>query len=258
MNALKLIFRQVLLTLKYVLYAVTVLLTVCNFAIVAALGYNLGANVFKGLTTQDSHYYMHDKDLPTFTHVQDFTPKKYYALVMLKMHGMQCSGAVISDDYVVTAAHCLMLSTSIPAADMGPVKVIGRDNRDIPGEPVLAEGVALNNSADYAIVRGDFKEFSKLPIIDDPVQLSFLTGAMINCGYPYGGKSVCYPTGPDQQIDVFQIKTSGRVSPGMSGGPVLDAKYGAVVGVNSEAGDGFIVISPTINIFTSLGIPVKL
>jgi hypothetical protein len=40
----------------------------------------------------------------------------------------------------------------------------------------------------------------------------------------------------------------------MSGGPVIDAGTGLVVAVNSAVGQNYIVVSPLIGLFNSLGI----
>ncbi len=160
-----------------------------------------------------------------------------------------CSGSVISDNYVLTAAHCV--------ADKIDEKVIVRSIPNENGETISLTGtvVGADESAGYALVLGDFKQFVKARIVTDSAFLLMLTGPLITCGFPRGENVVCYPTDNRPQGYYGSLSLRGYLFPGMSGGPVIDKGIGAIVAVNTAtAENSLIVISPLVGLFKELGV----
>lgn len=160
---------------------------------------------------------------------------------------MFCSAVVVDSNTIVTAAHCVDGLEEL-------VSVRAADGVDI-GVVAVVSGARAQN--DLATLTGDFTKLSKRKIIVSPaVVLSRIFDQkrkLIACGYPYGGKLFCTPLSKRETLG-FQITSIGNLYPGMSGGPVLDVKTGDVVGINSAMYGGLAVISPTLEIFSSLGI----
>ena len=205
-------------------------------------------------------------DRPAFKEQQDYGPRQFMFLV--RLHNSKgkffCSGTVISDDYVLTAAHCLMRGAIIPKMMSEDLQVIGTANGPATATvdsvvtiTVSAKAAALNNRADYALVKGDFREFQKARILTSPLMFNELRGPGAVCGYPWGATSVCYQFAGGLQTFYEKFMVQGRMYPGMSGGPVVDRGGGnAVFAVNSAVSEGFIIISPLIGLFETLEIEV--
>lgn len=198
--------------------------------------------------------------LPAFSSVQDYSDNTYASLIRLETKDGQffCSGTVISDDYVLTAAHCLMRGTLFKSMTKDEINVVSINNRDgIKRTTVVhAAAVAANVIADYALIKGDFKKFTKTRILVKPNSIHEISGRLVTCGFPWGAEGACYATG-DKLYTYFEVfKTAGHLYPGMSGGPVVDSGTKAIFAVNTGATDGFIVISPLIGLFETLGVQV--
>lgn len=181
--------------------------------------------------------------VPTVKEVMPAASGKYPALVRLfSQDGGRCSGVVISDKLVLTAAHCLDGKPLI-------IESVGQALR-IAGRPMMA-----NPRADYGLVFGDFTAFSKLETQRDPSKdILYFPSNFVMCGFPYGGATpVCYPVTGDLTKYVDKIRTEGQLYPGMSGGPVIDLNTGNVVAVNSAVMPGGVLIAPLVGLFVVLG-----
>lgn len=205
--------------------------------------------------------------MPPFSITQDLTPKLYDPSVRLEdpKHGFFCSGAVISDDYVLTAAHCL-INLDPFAGRVGirktPINIVGMTLKGARAASVVAVAGAVNNRADYALVKGDFRDFTKVRIQHVPNELLSTLGlsvGVLTCGYPWGSSFACYPM---RGLEVFfeHMAGPGLMYPGMSGGPVVALNMvdgPTVIGVNTAVGSGFVVISTLVGLFDTLGVEVK-
>lgn len=214
------------------------------------------------LSSAETHMIYKRDNLPVFHQHQDLTKNTYSPLVRLekkrksKKDDFFCSAVIISDDYAVTAAHCLMNdSTFSPGLISEPFNVRSIANEDGSESVVAAKAAALNNRADYGLITGDFKKFTKLLLMNSPMSIAQLSPALYTCGFPWGASDVCYLTQPvGTYFGLLEMR--GILFPGMSGGPVLDATADGVFAVNSAVGDGYIIVAPLVGLFETLGVEV--
>lgn len=161
-----------------------------------------------------------------------------------------CSGVVVEEHRVLTAAHCVI---DIPPGD----KVSVRDlNGHVMG--VLATVEGLSERADYAVLRGNFSKFYHMVAETSPLgilnNISNNKRKIIACGFPWSGDLFCTPVTDRIQMN-FSIAAQGFLYPGMSGGPVIDVATGHVIGVNSAVNGPMIILAPIIEIYRNIQKP---
>lgn len=199
-------------------------------------------------------------NLPDYNIEQDLSPNSFVPLVRLEDTNGEffCSGTVISNDYVLTAAHCLVDEHGYMKKELNVVSMVNKDNQQ---SKVLSVAAGLNRRADYGLVKGDFSYFMKLKLQFSPLEEIGVNGAVgrvMTCGFPWGvDEGVCYPAGNQMHRVLAQDAVAGILYPGMSGGPVIDFGNGKVFAVNTAVSDGYIIVSPLVGLFKTLGIKVK-
>lgn len=192
------------------------------------------------------------KDLPDLILAVNATDK-YPAVVRLhdkKTGEFFCSGTVIGANYIVTAGHCLEGRSK--REESVEVRMLDGTKLGVMGTAVFYEG-----RSDQGLIFGEFTDFNSLPFDEHPFdELKIYAqpdSVMVACGFPYGGEFFCSPLEQRSQ-NYFSIHGSGYLYPGMSGGPVFDARTQIVIGVNTAVVESGIIISPLVEILAHAGI----
>lgn len=162
-----------------------------------------------------------------------------------------CTAFVVSNRYAITASHCLVDESWRIVRDKNYIHDVTLKNTGI-----IAKAASINTRADLGAMIGDFSSFHKLKM-ETTYGMLKLSGPFFTCGFPWGATPpVCNGFRP-QAPYYDKIKGLGFMTPGMSGGPVIDSATGMVGAVNVEVHDGDIAVAPVIGIFGALEIPVK-
>lgn len=152
-----------------------------------------------------------------------------------------CSGVMISNVYVLTAAHCVdYLGQRVFISDADETQVFS------------AEVVGITDKQDYALILLGISMHVQPSKVDFTGKyLSGLETKVELCGYPGGQRALLCNSGIINGNFRFQRTGIGSLYTGMSGGPVfVVAEDGSkvVVGVNSAVNRSGIIIGPIIGL----------
>lgn len=179
-------------------------------------------------------------------------PGKIGAIVRLvKGDRTFCTGTVVSDHVIITAAHCVLTESPFGAyASPEPIEIRGRDNT-----PVKAAGSVYyaTPQMDQAILIGDFTKFEHKRIITNFTRLTEIGEegrVLVSCGYPLMGDLVCTKLIFTKKHEFFW-GVNGSLYPGMSGGPTM-LTDGSVVAVNTAVTGDESIVSPIYNLTQAL------
>lgn len=157
-----------------------------------------------------------------------------------------CSGSVVSDALVVTAAHCL---SWIP--DGEEIEIRGANAQPLG---IRTKVWKFNERQDLGIVMADVKQFDKMAIEVRPEAIvsSFdRSQDLMLCGYPNGGQLYCTKFVHTQNL-LTQKSGKSNAWPGMSGGPLIDMERGVIIatlyGYNADKLNE-IVVNPTVELW---------
>lgn len=158
-----------------------------------------------------------------------------------------CSGTVINDHIILTAAHCLIENTIFgPMMNPSDIEIRNADNINIG---VFAKPFKGSPQMDSAVLIGDFTRFDSkkyLSNVEDLIKVGQENTKLIACGFPLGGPAHCSETLYKSRLNFFWT-VNGVLLPGMSGGPVM-LEDGTVVAINSAVFEDISIVSPTYNI----------
>lgn len=169
-----------------------------------------------------------------------------------------CSGVVISNTRILTAAHCVFRQGLFgESVAVDKVEIRTQTNKPMG---IIANFEAANARQDLAILSGDFRGMDQRGVVSDTAQLNsiFMNSNIdvVACGFPDGGRLACsHITDRDRILFFFSAK--GYLYPGMSGGPVIDMTTGKVIAVNQAVTDSRVVVSPLIELYDNLGLNEK-
>lgn len=171
------------------------------------------------------------------------------AIVQLHKNGRGfCSGFVIDANYVMTAAHCV---DDFYGLTEDPINIYD-ENGKYTG--VTGTAVAMSNTIDVALIKGNFKRFFALKVDFYSFSPTNARAEYVTCGFPgLQNKLTCNNFTPTHN-SVFNIAGKGFLIPGMSGGPVIRVDTQEVIGVNSAATNGFVLVAPALGMLGMFGV----
>ena len=214
------------------------------------------------------------ENLATYSHDQDYSRKEFPALVQLitaDTHKGFCSAFVVSDDYAITAAHCLVDEDGdMKDSDSMMVRAIEVTDPETAIKQSLItplEIVGLSLAQDYALITGDFVRFTKFRIDVSPVVTQHIFNREVLPGLSIPLFALGFPNGIKDAVALEQVKCfpvydyigcSGLMYHGQSGGALIDPTTGTVLGVNHAIGpNGDTYFKVMIGIFEQFNVEVE-
>lgn len=187
-------------------------------------------------------------DLPKFGTPTNKNAKIYPIIQLWKNNDGFCSAFVVDANYAITAAHCINDGYSL---DKDPISIHDRNGKDTG---VVAQAVALSNRIDVGLIKGDFKNFQTLKADFYGFTPTNKPGQYQTCGFPGLQNKITCTNFTPLHNEGFYIAGRGFLIPGMSGGPVYDTQNDVVIGVNSAAGSGVVLVSPLLGMLGMFGV----
>lgn len=233
-------------------FTLSVFRGVC-YGVVLALAITMVYNyIYPGV----SAYQRSNVGLPTFNVVENGVAGNGHPMVRIhnQYNSFICSGTIISNSYILTAAHCLLDEEKKISMETYNIHVLPVDGSSVIVIP--AKAASINNLADYGLMVGNFSGYATYKIAFDEVTPINNSNNLVTCGFPWGANGVCYKITSQLKQYYFRSAASGRLFPGMSGGPVFDIDKKVVIGVNSAVVSDQILIAPLVGLFESLDVEV--
>lgn len=201
-------------------------------AIVISVGLVAGKNPTIGPINLKKH------KLPPIVRLHDLSTQSFF-----------CSGHVVAQNMIVTAAHCLSnLQLNAPVLIMSPYDY---------SKFRMAFVASYEGQSDQALVTGDFTDFDTFPIATDAKTIINILEnpktRLISCGFPHAGNLLCTPMQIVGRYG-FQVEVNGFMYRGMSGGPVIDLNTGYQIGVNTAVAGPNALISPLVEMWSNLNV----
>lgn len=175
-------------------------------------------------------------------------PKKLDSIVRLTDNGRTfCTGTVVNDTTIITAAHCVLTETMFGNfVRTEPIDIRTNDNTPLQ---VFAKPYYATTQMDHALLFGDFRRFEPKKYIANPSKLTKFKKKDLkfrSCGYPLGGDLYCSTTIFIKPYG-FMFGVEGTLIPGMSGGPTM-LEDGTMIAVNVAVNEDISIVSPIHNI----------
>jgi V8-like Glu-specific endopeptidase len=155
-----------------------------------------------------------------------------------------CSGVVISKDFALTAAHCVV--NSIGLLDTKTLHIYNKDN-NFSG---FATTVSLDKSRDIALLKGNFSKHAPIKVDwQGATQTDMKSLSVYSCGFPSGENLYCSKLDYNGNMFFQMSFKNGQLYRGQSGGPVIaytDFNTPVLIGVNSAVSFNSLLVAPVV------------